>query len=245
MRLPSGSFSIAFDIPATGAMLNFMTCYEIELDWDYGYVEVYDVDMDTWCTLPGVRTVDDVGMNYKTYNDNCPDEFEPTTYYDNGEWYAFTGSSGGWYQETMDLTPFAGHKIELYFTYWTDPAMLEAGFYIDDIEITEGVFFDDVEAGEGDWIVYDGWVRDNSVHDNDFEVNLITIKNFYDAQSVVWKSFKDISSIILDDETEAGVEDVRLFNRGFIEQYVVMVVANQPGYEHTFTTSYVFSATKK
>jgi len=48
------SFYQTFSIPAGGATLNFYTLFEIEEDWDYGYVEVYDQDTGggTRSTLP-------------------------------------------------------------------------------------------------------------------------------------------------------------------------------------------------
>ena len=240
-----------FDLTeVSAATLEFWTCYEIEVDWDYGYVEVYDYTTSQWSTLQGINTVDDVGQNYGTDNPNCPGDpddwgLEPTGYYDAGLWYAFTGSSGGWYQETMDLTAFAGHEIELYFTYWTDPYTLEAGWYIDDISIPEIIFSDDCENEEHGWTTDNGWTRDNALHYNDFEVNLITIKNVYQEAGELWKSFKEINSIELTDDTELGMEDFELFDIASVQQYVVMVIANQPGYEHTFTTSYSWSAVKK
>jgi len=143
-----------FDIPETGATLKFWSYYEIEEDWDYGYVEVYDVDADEWYTLPGFRTVSTLPEPQD--NPNCPGEFEPSAYYDAGRWNAFTGFSKAIYQEEMDLTPFATHTIELYFTYWSDPYELAKGWYIDDIEIPEISFFDDVEGGSGNW-TFNGW----------------------------------------------------------------------------------------
>ena len=49
------SFYQTFDIPAGGATLDFMTFFDIEGDWDYGYVEVYDHDVDQWYTLDAPR----------------------------------------------------------------------------------------------------------------------------------------------------------------------------------------------
>ena len=144
----------SFDIPETGATLQFWSYYEIEEDWDYGYVEVHDVDADEWFTLPGLMTVST--LPERQNNPNCPAGFEPTAYYDAGRWNAFTGFSGDSYEEEMDLTPFANHTIELCFTYWTDPYVLELGWYVDDIEIPEIDFFDDVESGTNGW-TYDGW----------------------------------------------------------------------------------------
>jgi hypothetical protein len=143
-----------FDIPETGATLTFWSYYEIEEDWDYGYVEVHDLDTDEWSTLPGLTTVST--LPERQDNPNCPNEYEPTAYYDAGTWNAFTGSTETMYQEEMDLTPFANHTIELSFTYWTDPYVAEPGWYVDDIEIPEIGFFDDVESGSGNW-TYNGW----------------------------------------------------------------------------------------
>jgi len=239
-----------FDLTGVStATLEFMTCYEIELDWDYGYVEVYDFTTDQWCTLQGINTVGDVGQNLNTDNPNCPGDpddwgLEPTGYFEAGLWYGFTGSSGGWYQEIMDLTPFAGHEIEIYFTYWTDPYTLEAGWFIDDISIPAIDFFDHCENEEHGWTNDNGWTRDNALHYNDFEVNLITIKNVYQRPGELWKSFTQINSFELTDDTEFGIEDFKLFDISFVQQYVVMVIANQPGYEHTYTTSYSWSTVK-
>ncbi|UCC19534.1 MAG: immune inhibitor A [Promethearchaeota archaeon] len=224
------------------ATLEFYTFYQIEEDWDYGYVEVYDGS--EWCTLQGLNTVNTLPENNGTDNPNCdggPGDWglEPTAYFIDGEWNAFTGSSGGWIFESMDLSPFAGKEIELYFTYWTDPYTLEAGFFVDDIKIEAIGFFDDFEEDMG-WTIDDGWTRDDVLHDNNFEVNLITITVPYESGEM---SF-DIDSLHLTRDTEYGVTEFTLFDLASIQQYVVMVAANQPGYEHTFTTSYLWSTTK-
>jgi len=52
----------------------------------------------------------------------------------------------------MDLSPFAGHAIDLYFTTWQDGAFTLQMMYVDDIAIPEIGFFDDVEAGEDGWV---------------------------------------------------------------------------------------------
>ncbi len=143
-----------FTIPVTGATLNFWTYYEIEADYDYGYVEVHDLDADQWYTLNGTRTISTLPAQQD--NPNTPSQFEPRAYFFMKRWHAFTGVSGPMYEETMDLTPFADHTIELYFTYWTDGFELEHGWYVDDIAIPEIGFFDDVESGPTGW-TYNGW----------------------------------------------------------------------------------------
>lgn len=156
----------SFPIPAGGATLKFYTYYEIETDWDYFYVEVHDVTMDTWTTLPGLMTT--TTLPHPQDNPNTPVGREPMDYDAAGKWHALTDFSPGYYQEQMDLTPFAGHDIELYFVYWTDGAYNEVGAYIDDIEIVPIGFFDDVEAGEDGW-TNEGWTRGTGLVPNNWE----------------------------------------------------------------------------
>lgn len=188
-------------------------------------------------------TVDDCGFNYQTDNPNCDDGFEPTDYYDAGRWHAFTGFSGGWYEEVMDLNMFAGHEIELYFTYWTDPYYEEAGWYIDDINITlADPFFDDVEDEEHGWTVSTGWQRSNILYDNIFTVNFIEYYNEFSKSGELILSSYVLSSMNIDHEDETEQKDFLLMDVNGLQSYVVMMVTNQPGFEHTFGTTYSFAA---
>jgi len=74
----------------------------------------------------------------------------------------------------MDLSAFAGHDVELYFVYWTDPDVNELGWYIDDIEIAAIGFFDDMESGEGGW-TYEGWELTTGLEANDWQGAVIDI----------------------------------------------------------------------
>jgi len=173
------SFSQSFSIPATdNTFLNFKTFFDIEEDWDYGYVEVFDGT--NWYTLDAPGTVDYLGN--PQMNENCPDGREPMTYNDTARWHAFTGNSGGWQDISMDLTPFAGLDIDLYFTTWQDGAFTLQMMYVDDIEITNDfsgtVFFDDVEADEHGWDAgEDGWYITDGIYPNGWSMNVIKTKN--------------------------------------------------------------------
>lgn len=223
-----------FDIPEGGATLKFWTYYAIEENWDYGYVEVHDLTDETWTTLLGNRTI--TTLPYPQDNPNVPDGFEPMDYETAGEWNALTGHSEGWYQEEMDLTPFADHTIELYFTYWTDGAMMESAWLIDDIEIAEIPFFDDVELGEDGWTAdpVTGWKRTTGLVDNDFTVNfaeIVAFKNF---------NFVQIRQMQIDDTTQEGTMVLLPFGQG----PTIMIVANQPGFESPYSTGYIYEAAK-
>ena len=232
------TFHQYFDLTGLStATLTFMTQYDIELDWDYGYVEVYNKTGLSWSTLEGENTVDTLPKNEGIDNEHCPgDETdwdrEPTGYYEDGLWNAFTGTVTEWYQESMDLTPFAGCEIEIYFTYWTDPYTIGNGWFIDDITVL-GVL-DDFE-GESGWVIDQpewtddpGWTCDDSLHFNDFKVDLITI-----VGGIV-ESFESITL----NEIQYGTASFELWATKESEQYVLMVVANQPGYIHSFATGY-------
>ncbi len=145
----------------TDVTLDFYTYFQIEMDWDDGYVEVYvhgaDGDDGEWYTLndPSVLMFNDTGdlvpmVDYIAHaqdNPNTPDGREPMTYDATERWHAFSGDSGGWIPVSMDLTPFAGHVIDLYFTTWQDGAFTLQQMYVDNIIITTNVgelYFDDV-----------------------------------------------------------------------------------------------------
>lgn len=213
-----------FPIPSTGATLKFWTYYEIEKDWDYGYVEVHDLTTNTWTTLPGVRTT--TTLPYIQDNPNTPSEFEPSNYSQGEKWNALTGFSIGWYQEEMDLSQFAGHNIELYFTYWTDGAWMEIGWYIDDIEISgpDIEFFDGVEDADG-WTVDNGWQLTSGIVDNNFSVNFVQISRILGEQDYV------MTSMEIDPDTEDGLSGIMMrFKNKIVNLSTVMIVSNhQPG----------------
>jgi len=167
------SFYQTFSIPAGGATLDFMTFYEIEEDWDYGYVEVFDKTTGEWYTLDAAGTVDVVAHGQD--NPNTPDEREPTAYEAAGRWHGFTGVSGGWVPVSMDLTPFAGHEIDVYFTTWQDGAFTLQMMYVDDISIPEIGFLDDVEAGEDGW-ASSGWYVSDGILANGLTIVAIDAK---------------------------------------------------------------------
>jgi hypothetical protein len=226
-----------FAIPSAGATLKFWSNYDIEPDWDYGYVEVHDLTTGEWYTLAGTQTISTIPNPQD--NPNCPANVEPTAYLAAGRWNAFTGNSGGWYQEQMDLTPFAGHNVEVYFTYWTDGYTNLLGWYIDDIEIPEIGFSDNVESGANGWTVNAGWFITNGVIENDFRVNVIETTTLIKKSET--RTMYHISPMKLDDATETGKENIKVVNTKTVQTGpAVLVMASQPGYEHTWATEFLF-----
>ena len=227
-----------FAIPATGAALKFWSNYDIEEDWDYGYVEAHDLTTDEWYTLAGLNTISTIPNPQD--NPNCPDNFEPTAYLATGRWNAFTGNSGGWYEEEMSLAAFAGHSVELYFTYWTDPYTLGLGWYVDDISIAEIGFSDNVEGGAGSWTVNAGWSITTGVVENDFKANVIEQKTI-SLKNNPAVTIYHISPVTIDDVAEDGQELIQVVSTRTVQSGpAVFVVASQPGYEHTWSTEFLF-----
>lgn len=130
------TLEITTDVLPAGAGVSFKAWYDIEQDWDYGYVEVSHDGGSTWTPLQ---------TNLSTTSD-------PNG---NNDGFGITGTSGGWVDCTADLSAYAGIPVVLRFRYETDEAVAQLGWAIDDITI--GGFFDDVESGAGDWVA-DGWV---------------------------------------------------------------------------------------
>jgi hypothetical protein len=234
------SFYQTFSIPDGGATINFYTFYEIEKDWDYGYVEVYDRNTSEWYTLdaPGI-TVDYVA--HAQDNPNVPAGREPSDYEAAGRWHAFTGYSGGWIPVSMDLSPFAGHTIELYFRTWQDGAFTLQMMYVDDISIPELGFFDDVEAGEDGWTA-DGWYRTDGIRDNGFGVTTIDTRWVFTAHypkpiGNIDMELHDVRQMTVDPTTQSGADRVpsTSIKSGHVQ---VSIVANHA--DHILSSHYEF-----
>jgi len=131
---------------ATTVLLTFKTFYDIEEGWDFGFVQASTDGGSTWASLPGTTTTD---------------QHEPDCWF-REEMPGYSGFSGGWGDETVDLSSFAGQSsVLLRFRYETDPNTLGLGWYLDDITITadsEVIFSDDAERPSSKWVVEE-WSR--------------------------------------------------------------------------------------
>jgi hypothetical protein len=140
------------------ATLTFRTWFDIERWFDFGYVEVSTDGGETWTALAGQHTTTDdpLGAGYGP---------------------GYSGRSGGgdepqWVDERIDLTPYAGQRVQLRFEYVTDDAISDAGWTIDDIAVPEIGFADDAEADAGGWH-REGFVRVTEPLPQRFELRLI------------------------------------------------------------------------
>lgn len=143
---------------ASSISLKFKTLFEIEWDWDYGFVLASTDGGRTWQSLPSKKGTTISGFN--------PNAAECYTRYGNG----ITGVSGEpnelsnpnrvltiypaaeWIEDEFDLTPFKGQQLLLRFSYFTDAAVAKRGWFIDDIAVTadgRDLYRSDFEQEEG------------------------------------------------------------------------------------------------
>ncbi|MEV0197778.1 M14 family zinc carboxypeptidase [Nonomuraea sp. NPDC050691] len=129
--------------------LSFWTSYDTESGWDFMTVEAHTAGQDDWTTLPdanghtsqatgsscdppsggaGWRSIHPFTQRYQ--GPDC----EPTG--TSGAWHAATGNSAGWQQWKIDLTPYAGKKVELSISYISDWGTQGAGVFLDDFTLT-------------------------------------------------------------------------------------------------------------
>lgn len=126
------SMTRSVTLPAGAVSFSAKVRFDIELDWDYAYL-----------TVNGAPVATNLSTNTNPNGQN----------FGNG----ITGSSGGnWVNLTADLSAYAGQTVTLGFRYWTDGAVAEAGFGVDEIAIT-GLSTDGGESDPG-W-TYAGFTR--------------------------------------------------------------------------------------
>lgn len=134
--------------------LQYYTWYDLEEDYDYLYL-LASVDGENWQILetPSGR----------------PGEEDPSG---NAYGWAYNGQSGGWIEESVDISQFAGQEVMLRFEYITDAAVNGEGLLLDDVRIPEIGYSTDFETDDGGWIS-EGFVRIQNRLPQFFRVSLI------------------------------------------------------------------------
>ncbi|HTP08277.1 MAG TPA: hypothetical protein VMP08_08510 [Anaerolineae bacterium] len=149
-----------FDLSAVkNATLKYWTWYDLEKDYDYGYVSVSEDGGQTWKLLKAPSMTDSNPAN-------------------NNYGWGYTGKSGGgdqaeWIQESIDLTPYAGKKIDIAFEVITDLAVNRPGLAIDDVEVPEINYHTDFEQDDGGWQPA-GWIRTDNFVPQKYVVQLVS-----------------------------------------------------------------------
>ncbi len=122
-----------FDLSGVSGPVNltYSTWYDVEKNYDYVYVEA-STDGQTWKMLntPSGTSDNPVGSSLG---------------------WAYTGQTNAWKDETVDLSEFAGKKVQIRFEYVTDAALNGEGFLLDDVKIEAINYQMDFETDEGGW----------------------------------------------------------------------------------------------
>ncbi|MGR2752442.1 immune inhibitor A domain-containing protein [Agromyces arachidis] len=138
----------SLDVPAD-AKFWMWNDYVIELDWDYGFVEVSTDGGDSWTEL---KVYDESGAEVTTSDSYADPNGNMATFGDKK--YGLTGDSHGWQHQYVDLAAYAGQTVDLRLRQTTDAAYLDRGWFADDFSVTSGtdtVWTDDVESGDNGW----------------------------------------------------------------------------------------------
>jgi hypothetical protein len=135
--------------------LQYWTWYDIEKDFDYLYLEA-STDGENWeiLTTPSGTDEDPTGANYG---------------------WGYNGNSGAdllWVFDEVDISKFAGQKVQIRFDYITDAAVNGEGFLLDDVAIPEIGYFSDFETDNGGWTPV-GFVRIQNALPQTFRLALI------------------------------------------------------------------------
>lgn len=127
--------------------LEYRIWYDLAKDFEYGYVQVSADRGKTWEMLAGKHTEKRQLYNYIDSN-------------------GYTGNSGGWLQERIDLGDYASRPILLRFEVITDAVTSYRGMAIDDLRIDAIDYHDGFESPDDAW-VEEGWIRtDNRLPQN-------------------------------------------------------------------------------
>lgn len=147
---------------------SYMTWFDIEENYDYLYL-VASLDGEEWEILvTPAGTLDDPSGN--SYG------------------WAYTGFSGSgsaprWIHEQVDISQYAGQKVQLRFEYVTDAAVHGEGFLLDDVSIPEIDYFSDFEQDDGGWLA-NGWVRIRNTLPQYYRLAVITTGKFTSVEYV-------------------------------------------------------------
>jgi hypothetical protein len=132
--------------------ISYWTWYDIEEDWDYVFLEA-STNGEAWeiLTTPSGTDYNPSGNSYG---------------------WGYTGPSGDWIQQKVDLSQFAGQKVQIRFEYVTDLAVNGEGFLVDDVRVDAAGYTSDFEADDGGWVAA-GFARVENVLPQTYRLSLI------------------------------------------------------------------------
>jgi len=146
-----------FDFSSVSSPIEFSywTWYDLEKDYDYLYLEASTDGGKSWQFI-------------ETPSGRAKDQ-DPSG---NAYGWGYNATSSGWIQEQVDLSQFAGQKVQLRFEYITDAAVNGEGLLLDDVQIDAISYKSDFEADDGGWEAK-GFARVDNVLPQTYRLSLI------------------------------------------------------------------------
>ena len=225
--LTGRTLSLLVPQATSGSSLTFATWFDIEEEWDYGFVEVSTDSGGSWMPIPGSITRTSSNPNNSTAwaNSLISGQASSDT--------VITGNSGGWVNASFSLPD--DDDLLIRFNYYTDEAVNGQGWFIDDVAVNG--FSDGFEAGAGDWDL-GGWSWTTGLFGNDWiagYVNPTYVSG--QLQSVAW-DYLD-STVGATYEIITGLVDTNKLNK----DEATVFFSNRPG-ENPFATGYLILVEK-
>ncbi len=219
-----------------GGTLDFKTWFDIEEEWDFGFVEASTDGGTTWEKLTGNITRTSNNPNRSTAWTNALGGAASSDKVITGSSLAIDtvdGTPDGWVQGTFTLPAAANALVR--FSYFTDEAVNGKGWFIDDVQVNG--FSDGFEAGVANWTL-GGWTHTTGLFGNDWIAGFVNPVYNKGKLQQLQHGYLD-GGIVGANEVITGVLDTSRLNR----DAAVVVFANRPD-ESPFDAAYLFLISK-
>jgi immune inhibitor A len=144
------------------ATLQYAAYVDVEAGYDFAYVVVSADNGRSWQGLQAAN------MQSRAAGDDPAGVAFADHFY--------TGRQRTWFEEEVDLTPYAGQEILLRFEYITDQLLTYGGLALDNIAIPEIGFVDDASRPDMGWTA-EGFTRATAYLPQSWHLQLITFPN--------------------------------------------------------------------
>ncbi len=180
-------FAIFETTPGATSTLTFDTLYDNEEQWDFGFVQVSTDGGQTWTTLSNADTrTDIVDEGYPAIKDQLTSGG------------GFTGYSGGWVNESFDLSAYDGQDILVGFREMTDWGTNGNGNLADPNWYVDNVSVDGTQISDGSDASVFNDITAYVVIPVDFTVDLVSLP----AYGSIHNSSVRVLHLMTDDATE-------------------------------------------
>jgi len=153
-----------FDLTGVkSATLDYWAWWKAEKDYDYAYLDVSDDGGQSWAILKTPSSTDSnpTGQNLGWGYTGCSGGGDPGR-----------GCDAQWVEEKVDLSAYAGKKIEVRFDYVTDQGENYESLLLDDISVPELNYTCDFETDACGWMAK-GFVRMDDLLPQTFIVQVV------------------------------------------------------------------------